>query len=80
MDNYFSGNKNNYDRFDTKSIASINSLYYNKNELDHQDFCSASSIRDFVTVLALSFHAVFEGLAVGLEPDNADVWQLFGGD
>ena len=28
---------------------------------------SSSPIRDFFTVLALSFHSVFEGLAVGLE-------------
>jgi len=36
-----------------------------------------SSLRDFFTVLALSFHAVFEGLAIGLEPDSKDVWLLF---
>jgi len=29
-------------------------------------------------VLALSFHAVFEGLAVGLEESTADVWTMFG--
>ena len=28
---------------------------------------NSSPVRDFFTVLALSFHAVFEGLAVGLE-------------
>jgi len=39
---------------------------------------SSSSIRDFFTVLALSFHAVFEGLAVGLEESTADVWTMFG--
>jgi len=39
---------------------------------------SSSSIRDFFTVLALSFHAVFEGLAVGLEESNSDVWTMFG--
>jgi len=36
-----------------------------------------SSLRDFFTVLALSFHAVFEGLAVGLETESKDVWLLF---
>jgi len=36
-----------------------------------------SSLRDFFTVLALSFHAVFEGLAVGLESEPKDVWLLF---
>ena len=39
-----------------------------------------SSLRDFFTVLALSFHAVFEGLAIGLEPDSKDVWLLFAGN
>ena len=38
-----------------------------------------SSLRDFFTVLALSFHAVFEGLAVGLESEPKDVWLLFAG-
>ena len=38
------------------------------------------ALRDFFTVLALSFHAVFEGLAVGLEPDATAIWTLFGGN
>ena len=29
-------------------------------------------------MLALSFHAVFEGLAVGLEESSPDVWTMFG--
>ena len=37
-------------------------------------------LRDFITVLALSFHAVFEGLAIGLEQDVTDVWTLFLGE
>ena len=28
-------------------------------------------------MLALSLHAVFEGLAVGLEDEKAGVWQMF---
>ena len=39
-----------------------------------------STLRDFFTVLALSFHAVFEGLAIGLETDSKDVWLLFAGN
>ena len=39
-----------------------------------------SSLRDFFTVLALSFHAVFEGLAIGLEEESKDVWLLFAGN
>jgi len=38
---------------------------------------NSSPVRDFFTVLALSFHAVFEGLAVGLEKDTEDVWAMF---
>ena len=34
----------------------------------------------FLLVLALSFHAVFEGLAVGLEEKQEDVWTLFAGE
>ena len=37
------------------------------------------ALRDFFTVLAISFHAVLEGLAVGLEPDSANTWILFAG-
>ena len=33
----------------------------------------------FHVVLALSLHAVFEGLAVGLEGHTDDVWTLFTG-
>eukprot|EP00095_Tigriopus_kingsejongensis_P000396 maker-scaffold19_size710362-snap-gene-0.21 protein:Tk00396 transcript:maker-scaffold19_size710362-snap-gene-0.21-mRNA-1 annotation:"zinc transporter zip1" len=36
------------------------------------------TLRDFMTILALTFHAVFEGLAVGLSQDANDVWKLFG--
>ncbi|KAF4532653.1 hypothetical protein B566_EDAN009834 [Ephemera danica] len=37
----------------------------------------ATSFRGLLAVLALSFHAVFEGLAVGLETSVANVWYLF---
>ena len=36
-----------------------------------------TALRDFFTILALSFHAVFEGLAVGLEDSVEGVWTLF---
>jgi len=38
-----------------------------------------STIRDFLTTLALSLHAVFEGMAVGLEKTTTDVWTLYAG-
>ncbi|XP_030749156.1 zinc transporter ZIP1-like [Sitophilus oryzae] len=37
-----------------------------------------NSFSGFLAVLALSFHAVFEGLAVGLESSVEKVWYLFG--
>lgn len=37
----------------------------------------AKSFRGLLAVLALSFHAVFEGLAVGLESSVGNVWYLF---
>jgi len=38
---------------------------------------TSGALRDFFTILALSLHAVFEGLAVGLEGHSDDVWTLF---
>jgi len=34
-------------------------------------------LRDFFTILALSVHCVFEGIAVGLESTNDGVWTMF---
>ena len=42
--------------------------------------CNSGSMRDFLTVLALSFHSIFEGLAVGLESSVENVWKLFAGN
>ncbi|XP_042226702.1 uncharacterized protein LOC121869425, partial [Homarus americanus] len=38
----------------------------------------ASNLRSLLVILALSFHSVFEGLAVGLQVRQVDVWYLFG--
>ncbi|KAG8238566.1 hypothetical protein J437_LFUL017108, partial [Ladona fulva] len=38
----------------------------------------AASLKGLLAVLALSFHAVFEGLAVGLESSASSVWVLCG--
>ena len=37
-------------------------------------------LRDFLAVLALSIHSIFEGLAIGLELRSEDVWLLFAGE
>ena len=36
-----------------------------------------NNIAKAFTVIALSFHALFEGLAVGLETDSSDIWIMF---
>ena len=46
---------------------------------EEEDQTSSSSLRDFLVVLALTFHAIFEGIAVGLEEEAHDVWLLFAG-
>lgn len=38
----------------------------------------ASNLRSLLVILALSFHSVFEGLAVGLQVREVDVWYLLG--
>lgn len=35
------------------------------------------SLRSFLVVVALSFHSIFEGLAIGLQLTQRDVWYLF---
>ena len=37
----------------------------------------AAAIRGFLLVAALSFHSIFEGMAIGLQPTLSDVWFLF---
>ena len=85
----------NYRTFDTNNkelesgnTAGTNALALTKtSESSTEDSCETdanpftkSALRDFFTVLALSFHAVFEGLAVGLETESKDVWLLFAGN
>ena len=40
--------------------------------------CPVASTKDVLTVAALSVHAVFEGMAIGLEATPLDVWKTFG--
>lgn len=46
----------------------------------HNHGGAASTVSDLLIVIALSFHAVFEGLAIGLESDAVAVWTLYGGN
>lgn len=44
--------------------------------VDDQNSVTAA-IRGFLLVAALSFHSIFEGMAIGLQPTLSDVWFLF---
>jgi zinc transporter 1/2/3 len=37
----------------------------------------SAAIRNLLIVVAISFHGVFEGLAIGLQGTEKDVWALF---
>lgn len=45
--------------------------------LDLEQKSVAAAIRGFMLVFALSFHAIFEGMAIGLQPTVKAVWFLF---
>ncbi|CAG9763056.1 unnamed protein product [Ceutorhynchus assimilis] len=59
-------------------ISSSNKELINTTKSGHSHHSLAkNSFSGFLAVLALSFHAVFEGLAVGLESNVQKVWYLF---
>lgn len=66
----------------TKSATSTSNivrvLSSQKIEEDSDQTEGFGGIKDFLTVLALSTHAIFEGLAIGLEDSIEGVWTLFG--
>lgn len=65
------------------SQSTVNIVASEKNEHEHGhhhhhfDESLKNSFSGLLAVLALSFHAVFEGLAVGLEGSRQKVWYLF---
>ncbi|XP_013783196.1 zinc transporter ZIP1-like [Limulus polyphemus] len=63
-------------------LTECNNRRYGSLDLDDQPTGGQSStrmvlFRGLVIVLALSFHSVVEGLAVGLQPTVQDTWTLF---
>ncbi|CAL8074490.1 unnamed protein product [Orchesella dallaii] len=46
-------------------------------ECPDDDKSFASSLRTFLALIALSFHAIVEGVAIGLQ-DSSNVWMMFG--
>ena len=63
----------------TKKTSSISSKETEESCCNDEHEHSKSSLRDFFVVLALTFHAILEGIAVGLEEDLNDVRLLFAG-
>ena len=63
----------------TKKTSSISSKETEESCCNDEHEHSNSYLRDFFVVLALTFHAILEGIAVGLEEDLNDVWLLFAG-
>jgi len=57
-----------------KSLDTMNAQFHHHH---HVPNATPGPIRDVFTVLALSIHAVFEGLAVGLEASSSNVWTMF---
>ena len=74
---YSTRNKNIYHPFDKKIDA-----YVQTSDVEN---CLGTShgrnlaFRDLIIVVALSLHAVFEGLAIGLENHSDEIWILFAG-
>ena len=80
--------KSDYHTFDRSSVASAHIGHsHDDSHADHSHQENGVKVkngrrialRDFFTVLALSFHAIFEGLAIGLEEHEEDIWILFAG-
>ena len=81
--------KTDYQTFDKSNGASVyNHQPHNDSHVGHSHQEGGSKVkngrrialRDFFTVLALSIHAIFEGMAIGLEEHSADIWILFAGN
>ena len=45
--------------------------------IDGDDATFEATLRGFLVILALSLHAVFEGIALGLTATESSVWYLF---
>lgn len=59
------------------NFIAANNNNHNGHSHIHVEESMKNSFRGLLAVLALSFHAVFEGLAVGLENSVDKVWYLF---
>jgi zinc transporter 1/2/3 len=51
-----------------------NTEEHNHDEVFHEDL---STLRSFLLLFALTFHSIFEGLAIGTQPDTMSLLQIF---
>lgn len=58
------------------AMPKLNSKHHHSHDHQHSAMMQNTSVQGLLTVLALSFHAIFEGLAVGLEPSISSVAYL----
>ena len=81
--------KTDYQTFDKSNSGTVhNHQSHNDSHVGHSHQENGSKVRngrqialrDFFTVLALSIHAIFEGMAIGLQENSADIWILFAGN
>ena len=47
-------------------------------QIGHSHAPKPEGLRAFLLLIALSFHTIFDGLAVGLQEDESEVWAVFG--
>ncbi|XP_076377463.1 uncharacterized protein LOC143259404 isoform X1 [Megalopta genalis] len=71
-----SSERHHADHRHSSSVADLNNYPRTKQHEHKHVMTKNTSIQGLLTVLALSFHAIFEGLAVGLEPSIASVVYL----
>jgi zinc transporter 1/2/3 len=65
-------------RTDGKTVPLSSQVHLVSSSLSlDQTVSRQDSLRNFLVVVALSFHSAFEGLAIGLQQTQRDVWYLF---
>lgn len=77
------GSKDQSPASDWSPVTSSQSEQDEEDDHDHShipietDESVAGAIRNLLIIIAISFHGVFEGLAIGLQGNSKDVWALF---
>ncbi|CAG7818678.1 unnamed protein product [Allacma fusca] len=60
-----------------KDVIDSHRPHPHHNGSDDEETSIAGSIRNLLIVIAISFHGIFEGLAIGIQPTAKDLWYLF---